>query len=132
MVRIRWTGTVAGIAAAVPLAFLFTFLVFSAVDSRLYKVFIAEGAGTTAREQALFNALSGASHLVVVLLAFFLGGLLAGRIASSFPGSNGAASAGLGAAAIFAYVVVPLVPWIWEPISNGGEVYTRAPKTSTP
>lgn len=64
------------------------------VDSRLYEAFIAEGAGTTAREQALFDALSGASHLAAVLLAFFLGGLLAGRIAPSFPGSNGAASAG--------------------------------------
>lgn len=81
MGRIRWTGTVAGIAAAVPLALLFTLLVFSAVDSRLYEVFIAEGPGTTAREQALLDALSGASHLVAVLLAFFLGGLLAGRAA---------------------------------------------------
>jgi hypothetical protein len=110
--RSRWTGTVAGIAAGVLLAFLFTFLVFSAIDLYLYEVSITEGAGTTAREQALFDALSGASHLVAVLLAFYLGGLLAGRIASSFPGSNGAASAGLGAAAFFAYTVAPLVPWI--------------------
>lgn len=126
MERIRWTGTAAGIAAAVPLALLFTFLVFSAVDLRLYEVLIAEGSGTTAREQALFDALSGASHLAAVLLAFFLGGLLAGRIVPSFSGLNGAVSAGLGAAAIFAYVVGPSVPWIWEPISNPGEVYTRA------
>lgn len=124
--RIRWTGTLAGIAAGAPLALLFTFFVFSAVDSRLYRIFIAEGTGTTAREQALFDALSAASHLVAALPAFFLGGLLAGRIAAAFPGSNGATSAGVGAAAIFACVVGPLVPWIWEPISNPGEVYTRA------
>lgn len=126
MGRIRWVAMVAGIAVAGPLAFLFTILVFSVVDSRLYGAFIAEGAGTTAREQTLFDVFSGASHLVAVLLAFFLGGLLAGRIASSFPGSNGAVSAGLGAAAVFAYVVGPLIPWIWEPISNPGEAYTRS------
>ena len=126
MGRIRWVAVVAGIAVAGPLAFLFTILVFSVVDSRLYGAFIAEGAGTTAREQTLFDVFSGASHLVAVLLAFFLGGLLAGRIASSFPGSNGAASAGLGAAAVFAYVMGPLIPWIWRPISNPGEAYTRS------
>lgn len=60
-----------------------------------------------------------------MLLAVFLGVLLAGRIAPSSPESNGAASAGVGAI-IFACVVGPLVPWIWEPISNPGEVYARA------
>ena len=126
MGRIRWVALVAGTAVAGPLAFLLTILVFAVVDSRLYGAFIAEGAGTTAREQTLYDVFSGASHLVAVLLAFFLGGLLAGRIASSFPGSNGAASAGLGAAVVFAYVVGPLIPWIWEPISNPGEAYTRS------
>lgn len=126
MGRIRWVAMVAGVAVAGPLAFVFTILVFSVVDSRLYNAFIAEGAGTTAREQTLYNVFSGASHLVAVLLAFLLGGLLTGRIASAFPGSNGAMSAGLGAAAVVAYVAGPLIPWIWEPISNPGEAYTRS------
>lgn len=115
-----------GVAVMAPLTLGFTLLVFSVIDSRLYRAFIAEGAGTTAREQALFDGLSGASHLIAVLLAPFLGGLLVGRVVDAFAGTTAAISAAVAAVGLFAWFFGPLVPWIWEPISNLGEAYTRS------
>lgn len=126
MRRIRWVGVLLGVAVMTPLALGLTLFVFSVIDSRLYRAFIAEGAGTTAREQALFDGLSGASHLAAGLLAPFLGGLLGGRVTAASPGTNAATGAAVAAFGIFAWFVGPLVPWIWEPISNPGEAYTRS------
>lgn len=128
---IRWVGVVLGVAAMTPLALGFNGFVFSVIDSRLYRAFIAEGAGVTARENALFTALSGVSHLVAVLLASFLGGLLVGRLIAAFPGTNAAIAALVAAVGVFAWFVWPLVPWIWEPISNPAEVYTRSDNVNT-
>ena len=125
MRRIRWAGVIVGAAATALISFLLALFVSSVIVARLYRAFIAEGAGMTAREDALFNILSGVSHLVAVLLAFFLGGLVAGGVAAAFPGLNGAVGAAVVALGSFAWFVAPLVPWIWEPISNPGEVYTR-------
>ncbi len=109
------------------LALGLTLFVFSVIDSRLYRAFIAEGAGTTAREQALFDGLSGASHLAAGLLAPFPGGLLGGRVTAASSGTNAATGAAVAAFGIFAWSVGSfLVPWIWEPISNPGEAYTRS------
>ena len=117
-------------AATLALALGLNLFVFAVIDSRLYDAFIAEGAGTTAREQATFDGISDASHLAAVLLAPFLGGLLVGRVIAASPGTNAAVGAAVGAAVaavgIFAVVMGPLVPWIWEPISNPGEAYTRS------
>ena len=120
-----------GVTVMTPLALGLTLFVFSVVDSRLYRAFIAEGPGTTAREQALFDALSGASHLVAALLASFLGGLLVGRVIAASPGTNGAVGAAVAGVSVFAWFVGPLVSWIWEPISNPGESYTRSDNVGT-
>jgi hypothetical protein len=61
-----------------------------------------------------------------VLLAFFLGGLLVGGVVTAFPGLNGAVSSAIAALGGFAWYTGPLVPWIWETISNPGAVYTRS------
>jgi hypothetical protein len=124
--QLRWVGVFLGAAVTTPLTLGLTLFVFSVVDSRLYRAFIAEGAGTTAREQALFDGLSGASHLAAVLLAPFLGGLLVGRVIAASPGTNAAVGAAVAAVGVFAWFVGPVVPWIWEPISNPGEAYTRS------
>ena len=122
--RLKWVGVFLGTAVTTLLALGLNIFVFSVVDSRLYRAFIAEGAGTTAREQALFDGLSGASHLAAVLLAPFLGGLLVGRVIAASPGTNAAVGAAVAAVGVFAWFVGPYVPWIWEPISNPGEDYT--------
>jgi hypothetical protein len=61
-----------------------------------------------------------------VLIAFFLDGLLVGLVIAVYAGTNAAISAVLVAVGVFAWFLGPLVPWIWEPISNPGEVYTRS------
>lgn len=123
---IGWVRVLASGAATVALALGLNLFVFAVVDSLLYDTFIAEGAGTTAREQALFDGLSGASHLAAVLLAPFLGGLVVGRVIAASPGTDAAVGATVAAVGVFAVVAGPLVPWIWEPISNPGEAYTRS------
>jgi hypothetical protein len=89
---------IVGCTATGLVVFLFTLFVFSVIDARLYRAFIAEGAGVTAREAALFYALSGVSHLVALLLAFGLGGLVTGAVADAFPGLNGAVGAAVAGA----------------------------------
>lgn len=53
-----------------------------------------------------------------------------GMLVSAFSGLNGALSAAVTALGGFAFWVGPVIPpvitWIWETISNPGEVYTRA------
>jgi hypothetical protein len=124
--QVRWVGILLGIAATPPLSLGFNIFVSSVIDSRLYRANIAEGAGVTAREDAMYNTFSNASHLIAILLAPFLAGLLVGMLVAAFPGTNAAIGAAVSAVGIFAWFVGPLVPWIWEPISNPGEVYTRS------
>ncbi len=42
------------------------------------------------------------------------------------PGFNGMVSAALTAFGGFAWFVGPVVRWIWEPITNPGELYSRS------
>jgi hypothetical protein len=41
--RIRWLGVVTGVGVSLVVAVLFNLFVFSVIDARLYRVFIAEG-----------------------------------------------------------------------------------------
>ena len=49
----------------------------------------------------------------------------AGGVATASPGPTGAVSAALTAICAFAWSVAPLVPSMWEPTSNPGEVYSE-------
>ena len=72
--RIRWVGVVVGVAVTVLVGFPLTLFVFSVIDAHLYRVYVAEGTRVTAREDALFNTLSGGYHLIAALLASSLAG----------------------------------------------------------
>ncbi len=129
--RIRWVKVGVGVVATMLLAYLLTrFVVYSVIFPYLYRTYIAEGPGVNAREDALFNTFTTSSLLIALLLAFFIGGLLVGGLVAAFPGLNGAVSAATAAVGCFAWYAGPLVPWIWEPISHPGEVYTRAENIS--
>ncbi|HEX6708719.1 MAG TPA: hypothetical protein VF068_00180 [Rubrobacter sp.] len=52
-------------------------------------------------------------------------------MAAASPGPNGAVSAALTAIGAFAWLVAPLVPSMWEPISNPGKVYTVSENLGT-
>ncbi len=125
--RIRWAGIVVGVAATMLFMYLLLYLVvFSVIMPYLYRTFIAEGPGVSAREDALFNTLSTGSLLIAVLLAFLLGGIPVGWVVGAFPGFNGALSTAVTAFGGLALFAVPILPWIWEPISNPGEAATRS------
>ena len=62
--------------------------------------------------------------LFSLLLTFFLGGLVTGGVTSASPGPNGAVGAALLASGSFIWFVAPIVPSMWEPISNPGEAFT--------
>lgn len=64
----------------------------------------------SASEMYVFYALSGLSMLLASILAFFMGGFVAGRVARSRPGLKGATSALAVVAVGFAGTV-----WIWLP-----------------
>ncbi len=116
-----------GVASTMLLAYLLTrFVVYSVIFPYLYRTYIAEGPGVNATEDALFSTFSTGSLLIALLLAFFLGAVPVGWLVGAFSGLNGALSTSVAAVGCFAWYAGPLVPWIWEPISHPGEVYTRA------
>lgn len=129
--EIRCLGVILGVAASLLLAYLLTAFVFLVIDAYLYDTFIAEGTGVTAREDAFYSWLSNLSHLSALILAFFLSSVLVGRIVLASPELNGAMSAATATLIGFVLLVGPVVRWIWEPISNPGEAYTRSDNLNT-
>ncbi len=119
--RIRWVSLVVGVMATS--AAFWLLLVFGLpILPGLYP----EGAIPTGLAWYVHLVRATAPPLTFLLLTFFLGGLAAGRAASTSPGLNGAVGAAITAFGGFAWFVGPLVPWIRVPISNPGEVFTRS------
>lgn len=116
----RLVGVVAGIVAT-SVAF---WLLFFVVGLPLFQNLYPEGMIPTGFAWYAHVVLATISPLISLLLTFFLGGLAAGGVTSASPGPNGVAGAALTAFGGFTWFVAPLVPSMWEPISNPGEVYT--------
>lgn len=128
--RIRLIAVIPG--ALITLALLWPFLAFTGL---VLDPLFAELTGTapvngvtsvTMREERLDGILSGFSFVSALLLASFIGGLLTGGLASSFSGFNGATSAAMIPAGAFARLMIVMIPSIFEPINNPGDVYTRS------
>ena len=129
--KVSWWVIILGVAVSLLLVYLLNTFVFLVIDSHLYDTYIAEGIGVTAREDALYNWLSNLSHLSALILAFFLSSILVGRTISAFPELNGAVSAATAAVLGLVWLVGPVVRWIWEPINDPGEAYTRSDNLNT-
>ena len=114
-----------GVAATLLFACLLALFTFSVIDPYLERVILGEGPGVNATEDALLNTFSAGSLLSALLLAFFLGAIPVGWLADAFAGLNGALSAALTAFGGFVLYVGPILPWIWEPISNRSEAWMR-------
>lgn len=132
MWRIRWLGVVVGVAATC-VAF---WLLFFVVGLPLLPNFYPEGVELPTGLAWYVHVVSATlPSLASWLLAFVVGGLVVGVVVSGFAGMNGALSAAATAFGGFAWFVGPAIastiPWLWEPISNPGEVYTRADTLST-
>ena len=118
--RLRLVGVVAGIVATSVMFWLFFFIVRLPLFPNLYP----EGAIPTGFAWWVHVVAATIPPLISLLLTFFLGGLVVGGVTSASPGTNGVAGAALIAFGGFLWFVAPLVPSLWEPISNPGEVYT--------
>lgn len=128
--RVEWVGVLLGGAATVLVVLLLEVFVVSPISSYLYGVFAVERPGGatsfTGRAWNTYVALSTSLVLVALPLAFFAGGLVVGRLVSSFPGLNGVAGAAGVVAAGFAWLLATALPGILDPINNPGDVYTRS------
>jgi hypothetical protein len=125
--HIRWMGVGAGVVATC-VAFWLLFLV---VGQPLFPNLYPEGVELPTGLAWYVHVVSATlPPLASWLLAFAVGGLAVGVLESAFQGLNAALSAAITALGGFAWWVGPVIPpvitWTWEPISNPGEVYTRA------
>jgi hypothetical protein len=113
-----------GVGTGVVATCVVFWLLFLVVGLPLFPVYLPEGV-------ELPIGLAWYVHVVRVtlpplaslLLTFFLGGLVVGVVVSAFAGLNGALSAATAAFGAFAWFVRHLLPWLWEPMSDHGEVY---------
>ena len=122
MRRVRLVSIIVGVVATCAVFWL----LFLVVGLPLFPNLYPEGAIPTGFAWYVHVVRATLPPLGSLLLTFFLGGLASGGMASSSPGLNGASSVAVAAFGGFAWFVGPLVPWIWEPISNPGEVFTRS------
>lgn len=120
MRRLRLVGVVAGIVATYVANRLLSLIVRVPFFPNLYP----EGVIPTGFAWYVHVASATIPSLMVLFSTFFLGGMASGGVASASPGTNGAVGAALIAFGVFIWTVAPLVPSMWEPISNPGEVYT--------
>ena len=122
MGRIRWVGVLCGGVAT----FAAFFLLFVVLGSRVFVPLYPEGALPTGLAWYLHLAVATLLPLTFLLAAFFAGSIVVGRLVATSPGLNGSVCAALVSGGGFACLAGPLIPWVWRPISNPGEVYTRS------
>jgi hypothetical protein len=130
MRRIRWIGVILGGVATVVLA-----LALLAFVSLLLEPFVSSLTGTapvdgitsvTVAQERIHGLLMGVSVISVVLLAFFIGGLVAGRFALSHAGLNGVVMGVIITAIPFMWLLGSMVFVLLEPTKNPGDVYTQS------
>lgn len=125
--QIRWVSVGAGVVATCVAFWLFFFVAGLPLFPNLYPEGVVLPTGL-----AWYVHVASATlpPLASWLLVFAVGGLVVGVLVSPFSGLNGALSAAVTAVGGFVFfwgpVLPPVITWIWKPISNPGEVYTRA------
>ncbi len=128
--RIHWLAVVVGSVATILLAFLLTMLIFTVVDPFLYDLFAIENSeervAFTGRGWSAYTNLSLLLHLLAVLLAFFSGGTVAGRVGSSSPRLNGVMVALVAIGVGLIWMLVTFLPVLLSTLSESGNAHTRA------
>lgn len=120
--RISLAGVVLGIGAT---AVAFP-VVFFLPGVPLFPVLFVEGSVVGSPAWYAHAVLAALPVVGSWLLTFFLGGLVAGRVAPAHPGLNGAVCAGVAMLGIFVLFVVPEVHWLWYPAADVGDRRVRA------
>lgn len=94
LAHVRWRAVIWGSATAILLVISLTILVGAVVNSFLYDLFAernsGEGVAFTGRGWSTYTNLSLLLHLLAMILGFFVGGAVAGRVVPSSPGFNSA------------------------------------------
>jgi hypothetical protein len=116
---LRFVGVVAGIVATCVAFWLLFFVIRLPLFPNLYP----EGVIPTGFAWYVHVVRATIPSVLSLLLTFFLGGLAAGVAGPAFSGRNGALGAAITAIGAFAWFVAPLVPSMWEPMSDHVEVY---------
>lgn len=127
--RIHWLAVLIGTTTTILVAVSLTIFVGVVVDPFLYDLFAEknseEGVAFTGRGWSAYTNLSLFLHLLAVLLGFFAGGAMAGRVAPAFPGLNSAGTA-LGAIGVgVVWMIITLVPVALTTFSGLSDPYIR-------
>ncbi len=80
----------------------------------------------TVTEERIHGLIMGLSAVSSILFAFFVGGLVAGRLVSQYAGLNGAVMGTFIVAVPLALLLVSVVLVFLAPIRNPGDVYTQS------
>lgn len=127
MARVGCMGVVLGAFVTVVLAWLLVMLVLTLISA--VAPTLGEASGGAGPESSREILLVSAAFLVL-LLSFFSGGVVAGLAVVRTPGLNGLTSAAAVAAIGLVLALIGFLTVILNPISNPGEVYTRAENLS--
>ncbi len=128
--RIRWVVIPMGFIATLLLASLLVATVGSVGGSYLYDTLAVQRPGGadsfTGRAWNVYMFSSTLVLLSCLLVAFFLGSAVVGRMVLAFPGLNGAVSGAAVAVAGWVWLLTSAIPPLLRPINDPGDVYTRA------
>ena len=124
MRRVRWRGVILGTAVALVLVWVFGSILSSQVvrpklDGFLYELAGVEDSGRsisgTGEQWMSFEWLHALVGISSLFFAHFLGGFVAGRMAITLPGLNGATTAALAALFGVARFLIAVLPLIVDP-----------------
>ncbi len=128
--NVGFVGVAVGVAVTTLLVLLLETIVLPPINLYLYDLSAVERAGGavsfTGGAWNTYMVLSTSLMLGALPVSFLLGGVSAGMVARSRPGISGLASAVVVVALGFALLLATALPWLMEPISNPGDVYTRS------
>lgn len=127
--RIHWRAVLAGAVTTVLVAVSLTIFVGAVANPFLYDFFAernsAEGVAFTGRGWSAYTNLSLFLHFLVMLLGFFVGGAVAGRVVPSSPGFNSLGAALLAIGAGIIWMLVTFLPVFLSTLSGPVDPYTR-------
>lgn len=126
---IRWPAVLAGATLTIVIVVSLTMFVGAVVNPFLYDLFAEvnseERVAFTGRGWSAYTNLSLLLHFLAVVLGFFVGGAVAGRVVPSSPGFNSLGAALLAIGAGIIWMIVTFLPVLVDTRSILSDPYTR-------
>jgi hypothetical protein len=118
-----------GAAITILVVVSLTIFVGAVVNPFLYDLFAErnseEGVAFTGRGWSAYTNLSLLFHFLAVILGFFVGGAVTGRVVPSSPGFNSVGAALLAIGAGIVWMLVTFLPVLLTTLSGPSDPYTR-------